>query len=50
MVPGERARERSVTHATTSDVRTAESLLPPRRVPVMWLSIMDLTRVAVVER
>jgi hypothetical protein len=49
-VPGERVCERSVTHACTSDVRTAESLLPPSRVPAMWLSIMDLTRVAVVER
>ena len=32
-VPGERVSERSVTHACTSDVRTAESLLPPSRVP-----------------
>jgi hypothetical protein len=32
-VPGERVCERSVTHACTSDVRTAESLLPPSRVP-----------------
>jgi hypothetical protein len=49
-VPGERVCDRSLTHACTSDVRTAESLLPPSRVPAMWLSIMDLTRVAVVER